>query len=149
MKWKYVIIFCVLGVIAFYFIRIAYSVLQISSVYPPMKEYNFSLTTAQLTKEIIKIAHDDSNFNFKLTDTIGTSKDNLKYYAVVYLKNDTTTYRFNLSYNQSGKKNSTINLAGAFDQTHKFGGYQNNNKDIQSLITVFENKFIDRISYDR
>lgn len=149
MKWKYVIIFCFLGVIAFYFIRIAYPVLQISSVYPPMKEYNFSLTTAQLANEIIKIANDDSNLNFKITDTTGTSKDNFKYYADVYLKNDTTIYSFNLFYNQSGKRNSKINLVGAFDKTHKFGGYQINNKDIQSLITVFENKFIDRINYNQ
>ncbi len=146
MKWKYVIFFCALAVMAFCFIKIVYPIINISSVYPPMKEYNFSLTTDKLANEIIKISNNDTNINYKITDTTGTSNDNLKYYADINLKNDSTLYSYNFFYIKLDKTHSKIGLVGAFDKTHKFGGYQNDSKDMQNLIAIFENKFIDRIN---
>jgi hypothetical protein len=146
MKWKQVLIFCVLGVIAFYIIKMVYSVLQISAVYPPMKEYNLSLNTDELVNKMSNVGKNDINLNFKITDTTGTSKNGFKYYADVYLKNNKDSYTFNLFYNKSDKEHSKIGLVGAFDNSHKFGGYQNNGKDMQILINIFERKFIDRIN---
>gem|GEM_PF-2663677 len=147
MKWKQAIIFSVLAVILFFFFKIIYSVLQISAIYPPMKEYIFSLKPGELANKIIRITNDDSNMNYKLTDSTGTLNDDLNYYADIYLKDDSTLFMFNFFYNKSGKEQSKINLVGAFDKTHQFGGYENNSKDMQSLINIFEKNFIDRINF--
>lgn len=147
MKWKQAIIFSVLAVIVFLIIKMIYSVLQISAVYPPMKEYIFTMNTGELAKKIINVTNDDSNLNYTITDSTGTSKDDLNYYVDIYLKNDSTLYTFNFFYNKSGKGQSKINLVGAFDNTHLSGGYQNNSKAMQNLINIFEKKFIDRINY--
>lgn len=147
MKWKQAIIFSVLAVIVFFIFKMVYSVLQISAVYPPMKEYIFSMNTGELAKKIINVANDDSNLNYKITDSTGTSKDDLNYYVDINIKNDSTLYTFNFFYNKSDKDQSKINLVGAFDKTHQYGGYENNGKDMQSLIDIFEKKFIDRINF--
>ncbi len=149
MKDRKIVIFCVLAAIVFSVVLIAYFASQISAVYPPMKTYNFSLTTDQLRNKIINIANDDTNLSYKITDSTGTSKDDLNYYVDVYLKNNLTLYTFNIFYNKSDNKHSEINLVGAFDNIHKFGGYQNNSKEMQDLITIFENNFIYRINYNQ
>jgi len=40
-----------------------------------------------------------------------------------------------------------MGLVGAFDNTHNFGGYQNNDKEMQSLINIFIDKFVAKINY--
>lgn len=120
----------------FYIIKMVYSVLQISAVYSSMKDYNFSLKHDDLVRKINNIDKDDSNLNFKITDTTGTSKNGFKYYAEVYLKNNTASYTLNFFYIESGNEHSKIGLVGTFDNFHKFGGYQNNSKYIQSLINI-------------
>ncbi|MGN6352559.1 MAG: hypothetical protein ACTHLB_04175 [Parafilimonas sp.] len=146
MNWKRLILFCVLGIVAFWIIKIAYLILQISAINPPMKEYDFSLNANDLLNKIYNIDEADDNLDLKITDTTDTLENGFRYYVDVYLKSDATSYTFNLVYHQSGKEHSKIGLIGAFDNTHKSGGYQSNDKDIQNLIDTFESKFIYRIS---
>ena len=146
MEKRRVIIFSILTSVVFCFVLMIYFVTGISAVYPPMKEYNFSLNVDELVKKIDNIDKDDSNLNFEIKDTTGTTEKGFRYYANLYLKDNTTSYTFNLFYDQSDKEHSKLGLVGAFDNSHKFGGYQNNSKDIQKLITIFESRFIDRIN---
>jgi hypothetical protein len=111
-----------------------------------MNEYDFSFNTNELTDKINKLDKGDDNLDFKITDTTGTSRNHFKYYTDVYLKNNKTSYIFNFFYTQSNQEHCKIGLVGAFNDTHKFGGYQNNSKDMQNLINIFRSKFIDRIS---
>ena len=74
MKGKYFIIFFVLAVSAFCLVRIIYPILNISSVYPPMNEYDFSFNTNELTDKINKLDKGEDNLDFKITDTTGTSR---------------------------------------------------------------------------
>ncbi|MFC4232464.1 hypothetical protein ACFOW1_11210 [Parasediminibacterium paludis] len=145
MKDRKIIIFSTLAGIIFIIITIAYCVSQTSAVYPPMKEYKFLFTKDELGDRIINIDRDDNNLSFKITDTTGTSIDDVKYYANLHLTSGTTLYEFHLFYKELDKTSSIIGITGAFDNTHKLGGYIKNSETIKNLIDIFENKFINKI----
>lgn len=95
MNSKRLILFCVFGIVAFWIIKTAYPVLQISAINTPMKEYDFSLNTNDLLNKIYNVDEADDNLDLKITDTTGTLENGFRYYADVYLKSDATSYTFN------------------------------------------------------
>ena len=147
MKPKRIIIFCCVVVAVLAIVKIFYPILEISAVYPPMEQYTFSIPVENLVDKIREVGKEDTQLTFKITDTTGTRKTGLCYFADLNLKSHTTSYTFKVFY-ESDKQHAKIGLVGAFDNYHKIGSYQNNSKDIQELIDVFKQRFINRLYYD-
>lgn len=123
-----------------------YSVLQINSFKPPIKKYKFTLSASRLLKKINYLVENDINLIFKLKDTTDSTEKGNRNYEDIYLKHSTTSYTFSNVIKELDKEHSKMGLVGAFDNTHNFGGYQNNNKEMQSLINIFIDKFVAKIN---
>ena len=122
-----------------------YYLANISSVYDPMKKYEYSISSKDLEKAIIDIAKDDSTFHYKITNIIGH-----KHYMDFEIINDSTNLLYNINYidSEESKKDSPssiLSLVGAFDRINKCGGYKIENEAIKKLIITFEIRVKDKI----
>lgn len=146
-KIKQIIIVVLWGLIAIYIINTIYSVLKISAFNPSNKKYKFTFSASGLLKKINYPAENDINLIFKLKDTTDSFETGNRNYEDIYLKHGTTSYTFSNVIKELDKEHSKMGLVGAFDNTHNFGGYQNNDKEMQSLINIFIDKFVAKINY--
>ncbi len=146
MKERKILIFSLIATFILVIVLIGYFMNGISAVYPPIKTYEFSFNQAELTSKIKKIDEADKYLNLKFTDTTGTGNDR-NYFADLYLKIDSTSYNFSFFYTGKNKTQSSINLVGAFDNTHHLGGYEKDEKEMPGLIQIFESLFIEGISH--
>ena len=147
MKIKQIVIIVLGGLIAMYLINTLYQVLQISAFNPPMKEYNFTLSSNKLLRKLKHVDENDSTIILKIKDTTGSTETGLKYYADINLKQDTATYTFNFFIKESKKGDSKLGLVGAFDNIHNLGGYNKQDKEMKSLINIFETQIVTKINY--
>ena len=76
-----------------------YIVTQISATYPPIKEYNYSLSTDYLAKALKTISEKHPNISYKLTDITGSKEDGKNYYMDIKIINVGTCYEYNIKYN--------------------------------------------------
>src|SRR5688500_9348643 len=89
-----IIIFGSIGLFIIYFAR------QVSAVYDPLKSYTYSLTRDELKERLIQTIKSKPNLTFNLTDSTGTDKNDLNYYANISVKVETEEYGFNIKYNK-------------------------------------------------
>ena len=142
------IVFIVAGLIlTLLFFYGLYFVTQFSAVYDPLKSYTYSLTRNELKETLIQTTKEKSKLNFILTDSTGTDKKDLNYYADILIKTETEEYEFNILYKKKDSfwdktVKSEISLIGVFDKVHKTGGYETNDPDVGKLINIFENEFL-------
>ncbi len=124
-----------------------YFATQVSATYPPLKEYRFTLGTKELGALIKKSFDDDPSITLKMTGTVGSSQ-NRTYSMDIGMRIDSTIYKYNINYEIETLSNSRvvkIALVGAFDITHHIGGYRIQDRGLDNLITLFENRFIERL----
>ena len=86
------IIACLIGFFTIYFAA------QVSAVYDPLKSYSYSMTRDKLKENLIQVIKSKPNFNFSLTDSTGTNKNDLNYYANISMKIETEEYEFHIKY---------------------------------------------------
>lgn len=126
---------------------------QLSSTYPHLKNYEYSVTCKQLEKKIVRVVKSDSCLSYKITDSTGTKNDR-SYYMDVMFKSNNCSYLFNITYNNADKlwrpySSCNIGLVGVFDKTNNYGGYLNDEGKLNKLIAVFDNSFISKLKMDR
>jgi hypothetical protein len=120
---------------------------QVSAVYDPLKSYHYSMTRDELRERLIQTIKSKPNLTFNLTDSTGTDKNDLNYYADILVKIGADEYEYNIKYKQENNFwdkdiKSEISLFGAFDKIHKTGGYKNDDTDVEKLVGIFENELI-------
>ncbi|MEP6929633.1 MAG: hypothetical protein ABI850_06460 [Flavobacterium sp.] len=136
-------------IIFFYFF---YAILQISSTFEPLEEYNYSISKLNLEKSLRTLRLSDSRIEYQVTDTTGSKKDGYKYYVtLLFKKSSIQNYEYNLNYEEQTffwKNSNTLklNLIGAFDKSKNTGGYQKNDKDVPKLIEIFETDILSKIN---
>jgi hypothetical protein len=128
-----------------------YSILQISSTFEPLQEYNYPISKLNLEKSLRNLRLSDSRITYQTTDTTGYKGDGYKYYiTLIFKKSSFQQYEYNLNYEEKigFRKNSNtlkLNLAGAFDKLTKTGGYKKEDKDVIKLIRIFETNILTKI----
>jgi hypothetical protein len=127
-------------------ILLVYIGTQVSAVYDPLESYSYSLTRDELKEKLIQTIKSKSNLTFNLTDSTGTDKSDLYYYADLLIKIGTEEYEYNIKYNNKNsiwdkEVKSEISLIGAFDKSHGTG-YKTDDTDVEKLINIFENELI-------
>ena len=123
---------------------------QLSSTYPPLKDYEYSVTARQMENVIFQIAKEDTSYRCQLTDSTGTEL-NRSYYFDITLKTGNANYLFYATLENKDKLWNNANycnlgLVGAFDKTKNLGGYKNNREEIKNLVDLFEKTLIYRIN---
>lgn len=116
---------------------------MISGLTPPLKKYEFPISTYKLQNIILAIDDVDTNLFCSLTDSTG-SKDNALYYMDVLLNFETKKYYFHISYGDVNKfwinsEHSEIGLVMAIDSS----GHSKMNSP--ELIDVFDKNFVSHI----
>src|SRR5688572_17740505 len=106
----------------------AYFVGSVSAVYDPLKTYRYTLTSDELGQRLMQAISTNPNLTFRPTDSTGTDKNNLDFYADIFVKVGTENYKFHIKYNNenslwNSSVKSQISLIGAFDVGHNTGGY--------------------------
>ena len=127
-----------------------YFVTGFSYTYPPLKEYNYSISADNLGKGLINLTKLQKSISIKFTDTTGSKESGQNYYMDIKIINVDTCYEYNIKYNHRkqfwrNSPSSEIDIIGAFDKTHKTGGYKMEDKDVKRLITIFEDKITSKI----
>ncbi|MEO6177335.1 MAG: hypothetical protein ABIP27_19425 [Flavobacterium circumlabens] len=148
---KYLKIFLIsIGIL--FSIILFYPILQISSTFEPLQEYNYSISKLNLEKSLRSLRLSDSRIEYQITDTTGSKENGYKYYVtLLFKKSNIQNYEYNLNYEeQTGLwKNSNtlkLNLVGAFDKSKNTGGYQKNDEDVLKLIEIFEIDILPKIN---
>jgi hypothetical protein len=126
-----------------------YFVSQISAVYPPLKEYDFSVNAMELQAMIFEVDQADTNLYCTITDTIGL-KDDRTYCMAIGFKKLGVNYGVRISYADhkkflSNTINSELRLIGVYDSTNKLGGYLPEDNGVPKLIDVFEKEFVSKL----
>jgi hypothetical protein len=150
---KYLKIFLIfIGILfSIIFFYLAYPILQISSTFEPLKEYNCSISQSNLDESLRSVRLSDSRITYQITDTTGSKGNGYKYYVtLLFKKSNIQNYEFNLNFEQQTVLwiNSNIlklNLVGAFDKSKNTGGYKKSDKDVPKLIDIFETDILPKI----
>ncbi len=140
----------IVGVALLLFIGVCtYFVVGISSVYPPIKSYEYPKSIHQLENSMTALAAANKNISFKNTAITGTEARGYHYYFTVELKNAANDLEYKIVYDKANnwiKTNTTeIKLVGAFDKINKTGGYKYKDKGVKELATLFEKDFLYRL----
>ncbi|MRX41555.1 hypothetical protein GJU43_19910 [Flavobacterium sp. LC2016-23] len=128
-----------------------YSILQISSTFEPLEEYNYSVSKLNLEKSLRTLRLSDSRIVYQITDTTGSKEYGYKYYVtLLFKKSSIQNFEYNLNYEEQTVfwKNSNtlkLNLVGAFDKSKNTGGYQKSDEDVPKLIEIFETDILPKI----
>jgi hypothetical protein len=150
MKSKRILIIgLIVGTVAFFGL-FAYFVGGVSAVYDPLKSYSYSLTRDELKQGLIGTINANPNLTFNLTDSTGTDRNDLHYYADILVKVGTEQYQFHIKYYKENRLwdnsvKSEISLIGAFDFGHKTGGYVPEAPGVDRLIDIFEKEIIKKL----
>jgi hypothetical protein len=137
------------SIIIFY---LGYPILQISSTFKPLQEYNYPISKLNLEKSLLNLRLSDSRITYQITDTTGSKEDGYKYYiTLLFKKSSAQNYEYNLNYEQQTilwKNSNTLklNLVGAFDKSKNTGGFKKNDKDVPKLIEIFETDILPKIN---
>jgi hypothetical protein len=129
-----------------------YPILQISSTFAPLREYNYPISKLDLEKSLYKLSLSDSRITYKITDSTSTNQIRYKYYVTLFLKKSSSqNYEYNLNYEEQialnkNFKKVNINLVGAFDKSKNTGGYKEEDKEVLNLINVFETDILSKIN---
>ncbi len=123
-----------------------YFVAGVSSVSPPIKQYQYLGTVNQLLSGIQGYASTNPDVNFKITDTVGSRDTGYGIYMDVAIKKNGHDITYHLMC-EKNEDNSTIvkteiHLVLAFDETDKTGGYQLNGKGVKPLVDSFDTGFL-------
>jgi hypothetical protein len=147
---KYLKIFLIfIGIIFFY---LAYPILNISSTFEPLQEYNYPISKLNLEKSLYNLRLSDSRITYQITDTTGTKGDGYNYYiTLLFKKSNIQNYEYHFNYEeQIGLWNNSntlkLSLVGAFDKSKNTGGYQKSDKDVSKIIKIFEIEILPKIN---
>jgi hypothetical protein len=134
------------------FSYLAYPILQISSTFEPLEEYEYPISKLNLEESLRNLGLSDSGITYQITNTTGSKGNGYKYYiTLLFKKSNIQNYEFSLNYEQQTVlwKNSNIlklNLVGVFDKSKNTGGYQKSDKDVPKLIDIFETDILPKIN---
>jgi hypothetical protein len=125
----------------------AYFAGAVSAVYDPLRSYNYPLSMDELKKGLAQTVRSNPDLTFNLTDSTGLGKGDPYYYADIFVKDAPVEYEFLIKYNKKSKWfdnkiKSEISLIGAFDRIHRTGGYRPEDKGIEKLINIFDERLI-------
>jgi hypothetical protein len=151
---KYLKIFLIfIGIIfSIIFFYLAYPILNISSTFEPLQEYNYPISKLNLEKSLYNLRLSDSRITYKITDTTGSKGNGYKYYiTLLFKKSKIQNYEYNFNYEeQIGLWNNSntlkLSLVGAFDKSKNTGGYQKSDKDVSKIIKIFEIEILPKIN---
>lgn len=135
--------------IIFFIGAFAYFVGGITAVYN-IKYYKYSLTRTELEQQLLDIIERSPGLTFNPTDTTGTERSGLAYYADIRIRTGTNKYEFSIKYYEkadwfdSGIK-SEISLVKALDVDHRTGGYSSEAPGVDRLVGVFEKEVVNKI----
>ncbi|MFM2369078.1 MAG: hypothetical protein RL619_1378 [Bacteroidota bacterium] len=130
----------------------AYPILNISSTFEPLQEYNYPISKLNLEKSLYNLRLSDSRITYKITDTTGSKGNGYKYYiTLLFKKSKIQNYEYNFNYEeQIGLWNNSntlkLSLVGAFDKSKNTGGYQKSDKDVSKIIKIFEIEILPKIN---
>ena len=146
MKRKYIIILICVIILAV-FGGWLYLVSMFSSVYPPIKEYKFQVSSSNLRSTMINVLDNPEKYDYNITDTVGNVSKGYSYYINLKIKGHDMDERFTFKFysKKSRPDISKIDLIGAFDNINKTGGYKLKDQDVKKLVEVFEREFIDKL----
>jgi hypothetical protein len=117
----------------------------ISSVYDPIKKYEYHGSVEQLIQKINSYTSINHDILFEVEDTVGDIKNGLAFHYTVVIRANGNTSNYDLKVEEIDKvdhNKSEISLVGAHDPTNKLGGYRPGDQGIKQLINIFENNFI-------
>lgn len=117
----------------------------VSSLYPPIKEYEYSGNMNQLISGIQDFTSRNSNIIFTITDTVGSSDYKYGLYFEIRIKDNNRNISYELKYENNNRKLSKIKLIGAHDETNKRGGYKINEPEVKALLNYFDSKFLTKL----
>ena len=129
-----------------------YFVTGVSSVYEPIKRYQFNGTVSQLVQKTNLYCSSNRNIVFNTEDTVG-NQDNgyaFHYTVVINFNGSSTEYDLKLEETSEQKQIKTIiSVVGAHDYSKKLGGYKFEDKGVTDLISNFEYNFINKLNKDQ
>lgn len=134
------IVIILIGGLAFAF----YFAAQVSAVYPHLKNYEYSTSAKQLETTIIQALKSDTCFSCTITKSTGT-EDHRNYYMTIEQNFNKHTLSYHITYSDIDESSCNLGLVGVFDKTNRSGGYKNEDKDVEQLISIFEEQVINKI----
>ncbi len=141
------IILIILGLVLVIFIgTYVYKILTISSVYPPIKEYEYSGSVNHLITGIGGYASTNPKVSFKITDTVGNSNTGYAIRLDIEIKHQMHDITYNLQCEEKRgidvSPKTIVELLGAYDKTDNIGGYIAEAKGVKLLVDDFETDFL-------
>ena len=143
---KTILLLLLIGLSILIFIGVlGYFTSGVSSVTPPIKQYQYIGTVDELISGFKKYSETHANLTFNITDTVGNQDNGYAYYMTIALMKDkhNITYRLKCEQNKGDKTARTnVDLVLAFDETNKTGGYQKKSKGVEPLVNNFDVNFL-------
>jgi hypothetical protein len=129
------------------FMAAIYFAVGISSVYDPIKKYEYHGSVNQLIMKINFYSLNNHNVVLEFEDTTGDIQTGYAYYYDVTLKANGDIFNYDLKFEDVAHQDqSEISLVGAHDPIHKLGGYRIKDTGVKQLLYFFENNFIDSLN---
>jgi len=144
---KYGIVILIIVIVATGIFLGIYFVSQVSAVYPPIKEYNFTLSVNDFEKKIIEIAEKEPNLNYFKQDTVGNLENGFAYYMEIVIKDKNTEIDYLVKYSDSkyNQQHLELKLIHAFDKLNNIGGYHIEDAGVKKLLETFYKEIVLKI----
>ena len=126
-----------------------YFIVGISSVYDPIKKYEYNGSESQLVQNISSYANSNRSVDFEFKDITGNKKSGFAFYYDLTLNTGGKSCEYNLKFEETRNAvlhRTTISLVGAHDFKRGLGGYKINEKGVKKLIDAFERNVIDSLN---
>ncbi len=134
----------IIGIVFVCFIgRCAYMILCISCTTAPIKTYDYTGTMDQFDKKIKQFASANSGVNLTISSRDNTIKRSARDITIKIKGNPNVRYDLVL-YDFNGA--TKLDLEGIYDETHKTGGINMKDKDVEKLYAGFKADLLPRLS---
>lgn len=128
---------------------VIYFAVGISSVYPPLKKYEYYGSIKQLTRIMDTYISNNHEVSIKPGDMVGNDINGYAYYFTIQMNVDKNNIEFDVrleNKTSSDLNNTQILLIGAHDYGNKIGGYRINDNGVKNLVYLFDNNFISHLN---
>ncbi len=131
------------------FSLVIYFGVGISSVYTPLKKYEYYGSIKQLMQKIDLYISNNHEVSIKPGDTVGNNSNGYAYYYTIQMNVEKNNIEYDVRFENktsSDFNNTQISLIGAHDYGNKIGGYRINDNGVKNLVYTFDNNFISRLN---
>lgn len=123
--------------------RCAYMILCISCTTAPIKTYDYAGSMDQFDEKLRNFASANSGINLTILSRDSTIKRSARDITIKIKSNPNVRYELTL-YDFNGA--TKLDLESLYDETHKTGGVNMKDKDVEKLYAGFKTDFLPRLS---